>query len=148
MDKKIRNAVRTYLIKENKIVTIKYIQHDEGYYDIPGGKIEDGETSYETSIREFKEETGITITAQHYIGMNTIEYPDRIFKFSIYVVDSYLDEPKTFEENESKWMDIDALLKEKKVFPSVKIIKYLNDNMNLKIECDSNHNIIDINDQG
>ena len=58
MNKKIRKAVRTYLIKNNKVVVIRYKQHDNGYYDIPGGKIEDGETPDETSIREFKEETG------------------------------------------------------------------------------------------
>ena len=60
MDKKIRKAVRTYLIKDNKIVVINYKNHDTGYYDIPGGKIEENETPEETSIREFKEETGIT----------------------------------------------------------------------------------------
>ena len=45
MDKKIRKAVRTYLIKDNKVVVINYKQHDNGYYDIPGGKIEESETS-------------------------------------------------------------------------------------------------------
>ena len=43
MDKKIRKAVRTYLIKDNKIVVINYKNHDIGYYDIPGGKIEKNE---------------------------------------------------------------------------------------------------------
>lgn len=31
----------------------------EGYYDIPGGKFEDGEIPKQTAIREMKEETGI-----------------------------------------------------------------------------------------
>ena len=39
MDKKIRNAVRTILMENNKVVVIKYKNHDTGYYDIPGGKI-------------------------------------------------------------------------------------------------------------
>ena len=146
MDKKIRKAVRTYLIKDNKVVVIKYKQHDNGYYDIPGGKIEDGESSEETSVREFKEETGITIIKQHCIGHNTIEYPERIFEFNIYFVDDYTGEPLEFEENNSMWINIDDLYKEDKLFPSIEVIKYLKNDMNFKIECDSNHNIIKIDE--
>lgn len=44
MDKPIRKAVRCYLIKDNDVVATKYKQGiKEGYYDIPGGKIEEGE---------------------------------------------------------------------------------------------------------
>lgn len=45
MEKPIRNAVRCYVIKDNKVVVIKYKKGSkkEGYYDIPGGKIEEGE---------------------------------------------------------------------------------------------------------
>ena len=106
MDKKIRKAVRTYLIEDNRVVVINYKEHDSGYYDIPGGKIEDGETAYETSIREFKEETGITITRQHCIGHNTIEYPERIFEFDVIIVDEYSGEPIEFEENKSMWFNM------------------------------------------
>ena len=146
MNKKIRKAVRTYLIKNNKVVVIRYRQHDNGYYDIPGGKIEDGETPDETSIREFKEETGIIITKQHYIGHNTIEYPDRIFDFEIFFVDDYIGEPQEFDENDSMWINIDDLYKEDKIFPSVVAIKYLKNDMILKIECDINENIINVDE--
>ena len=142
MNKKIRKAVRTFLIKENKIVVINYKQHDSGYYDIPGGKIEDGESPEETSVREFKEETGITITRQHYIGNCIIEYPNRVFYMSIFIVDDYIGEPLEFEENYSMWINIDDLYKEDKLFPSIEMIKHLKENMNLKIECDSNHKVI------
>ena len=144
MDKKIRKAVRTYLIEDNKVVVINYKEHDSGYYDIPGGKIEDGETTYETSIREFKEETGITITRQHCIGHNTIEYPERIFEFDVFIVDEYFGEPLEFEENKSMWFNIADLYKETKLFPSIEVIKYLKDNMNIKVDCDSNNKILNI----
>ena len=144
MDKKIRKAVRTYLIEDNRVVVINYKEHDSGYYDIPGGKIEDGETAYETSIREFKEETGITITRQHCIGHNTIEYPERIFEFDVFVVDEYSGEPLEFEENKSMWFNIADLYKERKLFPSIEVIKYLKDNISIKVDCDSNNKILSI----
>lgn len=45
MDKPIRKAVRCYLIKDNKVVVTKYKESNKkaGYYEIPGGKIEEGE---------------------------------------------------------------------------------------------------------
>ena len=51
INKKIRKAVRSYLIKDNKVLVIKYnFGLNKDYIDIPGGKIEDGETPEETSI--------------------------------------------------------------------------------------------------
>lgn len=48
MDKPIRKAVRCYLIKDNKVVVTKYKESNKKarYYEIPGGKIEEGETTY------------------------------------------------------------------------------------------------------
>ena len=145
MEKKVRKAVRSYLIRDNKVVVIKYKQGIVDYYDIPGGKIEDNETSVEASIREFKEETGMEIKKQHYIGNLIIEYPERIFDLDLYIVDDYSGEPLEFEENNSMWIDINNLDKEDKVMGSARILNKLNDNIKMRIECDSNHNILSIN---
>lgn len=103
MDKSIRKAVRCYLIKDNKVVVKKYKKGNrkEGYYDIPGGKIEDGEIPKQTAIREMKEETGIDIKNLKYKGIMTIEYPDRKFVFDTFISDEYEGEPQKFEENTS-----------------------------------------------
>lgn len=43
------------------------------------------------------------------------------------------------------WINIEALLKNNKKFPSVEIIKYLeNSNIKLKIYSDDNHNTLNI----
>ena len=103
MNKPIRKAVRTYLIEENNIVAIKYKKQEaKDFYDIPGGKIEENELSFETSIREFKEETGMDIISQTYKGRVIVECPNRIFDFDIYIVEKYKGEPKEFKENSSE----------------------------------------------
>ena len=81
MDKTIRKAVRCYLIKGNKVVVTKYNEPSQkaGYYDIPGGKIEDGETPEQTVIREMVEETGLEVKNMKFKGKTIIEYPNRIF---------------------------------------------------------------------
>lgn len=144
--KKVRKAVRTFLIDDNKIVAIKYkTNKNMDYYDIPGGKIEECENSIDTSIREFKEETGIEVINQKYKGNVIIEYPNIIFNLDIYLVNNYKGNPQEFAENYSMWINIEALLKNNKKFPSVEIIKYLeNSNIKLKIYSDDNHNTLNI----
>lgn len=144
MSKKVRKAIRTFLINGNDVVAIKYkTEKNLDYYDIPGGKIEEGETSMGSSIREFKEETGIEITSQKYKGNVIIEYPNMIFDCDVYIVNEYKGELLENKENYSMWINIDKLLGEDKKIPSVEIIKYLNlENIKLKIYVDENHNIL------
>ena len=144
--KQVRKAVRTFLINDDKVIVIKYkTNKNMGYYDIPGGKIEENESAIDASIREFKEETGIEIIDQKYKGNVIVEYPNMIFDFDIYLVNDYKGNPQEFEENYSMWINIEDLLKENKKFPSVEIIKYLeNNDINLKIYSDDNHNILNI----
>lgn len=144
--KPVRKAVRTFLINDNKVIVIKYkTNKNMNYYDIPGGKIEENESAINASIREFKEETGIEIINQKYKGNVIVEYPNMIFDFDIYLVNDYKGNPQEFEENYSMWINIEDLLNENKKFPSVEIIKYLeNNDINLKIYSDDNHNILNI----
>ena len=146
--KKVRKAVRTFLIDDNEIVAIKYkTNKNMNYYDILGGKIKKGESSMDTSIREFKEETGIEVINQKYQGNVIVEYPNMIFDFDIYLVNDYKGKPQEFDENYSMWINIEDLLKKNKRFPSVEIIKYLENNdkdIKLKIYSNDNHSILNI----
>ena len=154
MDKPIRKAVRCYLIKDNEVVVTKYKKGNkkEGYYDIPGGKIEEGESPKQTAIREMKEETGIEIQNLKYKGIMTIEYPNRMFIFDTFISKEYEGEPQEFEENTSEWIDIDELLKKEKILSNIILLdKFLikgliedNCNFNLHIEVDEQENILRI----
>ncbi len=149
MDKKVRKAVRTFLINDNDVIATKYkTEKNKDYYDIPGGKIEINESSVDASVREFQEETGIDILNQKYKGNVIIEYPNMIFDFDIYIVDKFVGEPKEFDENYSMWINIDRLFNETKKFPSIEIIKYLKrKDIKLKIYSDDNHNILKIEER-
>mgnify|MGYP000491247489 FL=1 len=154
MDKPIRKAVRCYLIKDYEVVVTKYKigNKKEGYYDIPGGKIEEGESPKQTAIREMKEETGIEIQNLKYKGIMTIEYPDRLFIFDTFITKEYEGEPQEFEENTSEWIDIDELLKKEKILSNIILLdKFLikgliddNRNFNLHIKVDEQENILGI----
>lgn len=143
--KNIRKAVRTFLIKDNEVVAIKYItKNNMDFYDVPGGKIEENETSIEAAIREFKEETGMDVYNLKYIGNLIAEYPNKIFDFDIYVTNESESFPKQTEENESCWIDINKLKNEHKIFPAIQLLndiieKDIN-NFKLHYVFDENHN--------
>lgn len=154
MEKTIRKAVRCYLIKDNKVVVIRYKQGNkkEGYYDIPGGKIESGEVPKQTAIREMKEETGIDIKNLKYKGIMTIEYPNRKFIFDTFISNEYEGELQEFQENTSEWIDIEELLKKEKILSNIMIlnrffIKGLRDdnyNFSMHIIVDEQENILNV----
>ena len=155
MDKPIRKAVRCYLIKDNKVVVTKYKESNKkaGYYEIPGGKIEAGETPEQTAIREMKEETGITIENLKYKGNMTVEYPNRIFDLDAFLSVEYKGEPQEFEENTSEWIEINELLKKEKILSNIIIldrffIKGLTDEkckFKIWIQVDEKENILGVN---
>lgn len=124
MEKKERKAVRCYLIKENKVVVTKYKQGNrkEGYYDIPGGKIEQGETPKQAATREMKEETGIEVEELEYKGDMIIEYPDRRYRFDVFLAQKYEGEPQEFEENASEWIEIEKLLQQEKLLSNILLL--------------------------
>ena len=138
MEKKIRKAVRCFLIKNNKVIVTKYKQGNrkEGYYDIPGGKIEEGEIPEQTAIREMKEETGIDIKNLKHKGIMTIEYPDRKFIFDTFITSEYVGEPQEFNENTSEWIDIQELLRKEKILSNIMIL----DRFFIKGIIDDNYN--------
>lgn len=155
MDKPTRKAVRCYLIKDSEVVVIKYKKGNkkEGYYDIPGGKIEEGETPEQTAIREMKEETGIEIKNLKNKGTMTVEYPDRKFIFETFITKEYVGEPQEFEENTSEWINIQKLLQKEKILSNIMILDkffikgLLDDNyiFNMYIKVDEQENILNIN---
>ena len=155
MDKPIRKAVRCFLIKDNKVVVTKYKEGNkkEGYYEIPGGKIEERETLEQAAIREMREETGLKIRNLKYKGNMIIEYPNRIFDFDIFICNECEGKPQDFEENTSEWIEINELLKKEKILSNIMIldrffIKGLTDEkceFKMKIQVDEKENILGVN---
>lgn len=151
MEKPIRKAVRCFLIKDGKVVVIKYKTGTKvNYYDIPGGKIEDGEEIEQTAIREFFEETGMNITNPKLKGIMYVEYPDRKFLFNVFTVNEYEGHPENFDENISKWIDIKELLNQEKILSNIiilnniflKQLKSEDNKFEMHIEVDNEENIL------
>ena len=68
-----RETSRGIIFIDNKVVLLKRIRKDKNeylhYYAIPGGGIESNETKEDACIREIKEEVGLDVTIDKYLGM-------------------------------------------------------------------------------
>ncbi len=152
---KERHAVRCFLVENGKVVVTRYKEDNPkaGYYEIPGGKIEEKEYPRDTAIREFKEETGMDIKNLTYKGKMTLEYPDRRFYFDIFRTNTYEGVPQDFKENTSQWIEISELLRTKKRLAIILLLEktyssYLLDDenrINIYVKVDEDENILDIN---
>ena len=148
----IRYAVRVFAFKDDKVVCIKYKNTNKDYFDIPGGKIENGETEVQTCIREFKEETGRDIDDLKCVGKVSIIYPNKNKEFIIktYIANKVDGVPQEFEENYSYWMPISELTKNEKRFAITHLIdddliKYFeSEKLNITFTCDKDHNVINM----
>lgn len=154
MDKQVRKAVRCYVIKNSKVVAVRYKKgmKKEDYYDIPGGKIEDGETPEQAALREMKEETGLNIYNLKHKGNMIIEYPDRIYDFDVFTTNESQGVLQENEENISEWIEIEELLQKEKILSNIIILKkefikgLIDDKLqfNMHIMVDEQENILDV----
>ena len=80
-----------------------------GFWELPGGKIEDGETTEETIIRELNEELGIKVNALSLHQTMQHTYADRTVELCIYNIDQYQNTPLGIEGQQIAWASVQEL---------------------------------------
>lgn len=99
------------------------------HWDLPKGKIEKGETSYETALREVREECGVKnlkivkqLSSTHHIFFQNNECLKRTYWFEMTCNDSAKPIPQTEEGiKDAKWMSKEEVKKiANKIYPSLR----------------------------
>ncbi len=80
-------------------------KHLAGYWEFPGGKVEDGEDEREALRRELMEELAIEGTVHERLGEATHRYPAVTVRLVAYVVRIASGEPVAIEHAELRWVD-------------------------------------------
>ena len=99
-----------YLKENDKILMLKFYKKYGQVYAPPGGKLESGETPLDCILREFKEETGLTLINPKLQGMSYWKDSTEGIIF-VYVCEHYEGQ---LCENESEgkleWIPVEKLL--------------------------------------
>ncbi|MDW6017998.1 8-oxo-dGTP diphosphatase MutT [Vibrio plantisponsor] len=83
--------------------------HKGGFWEFPGGKVEEGESVEQAMTRELEEEVGIEVTEQHLFEHLEYDYPEKSLKFDFIVISNFNNEPYGKEGQEGHWVDIAKL---------------------------------------
>lgn len=122
----LRCAVYAIFIKDKQVLLCrrKNTGWMDGYYGLPQGHLDKGESLKEALVREVKEETGIAVDesditfyhVMHRTKPGSIEYVDFYFKIEYWKGEPAITEPDKCDE--MLWCDLDRL--PDNIIPTVK----------------------------
>lgn len=80
-----------------------------GWWEFPGGKIEEHESAKEALKREIQEELDIEITLGPYLSTIEYDYPDFHLSMDCYWAEIAKGTPKLLEARQARWLNKDEL---------------------------------------
>lgn len=125
--KKRINVTGAVLVKENRILAAKRGPEMSlpGYWEFPGGKIEQGETPEASLARELKEELLCDATVGEHLTTTEHEYDFGIVVLSTYFCTLNDAEPQLTEHAEIRWVaphELESLEWAPADIPAVKLL--------------------------
>lgn len=84
--------------------------HMEGFWEFPGGKIEQGESPEQCLQRELKEELGIDSVIGSFFGESCYDYGTKQVRLLCYLVEYSKGSFSLNDHDEIRWLSTDQLL--------------------------------------
>lgn len=125
-DMKTVRVVAAVIRKDDKIfATARGYGEYKGWWEFPGGKIEDGETPQEALIREIKEELDVVISVGDLIDTVEYDYPNFHLSMDCYWASIVSGKLVLKEAQEARWLAKDELSCVKWLPADLEIVKGL-----------------------
>ncbi len=83
--------------------------HKGGYWEFPGGKVEQGESAQQALSRELFEEIGIEVTVAEHFKALDYDYPEKSLSFDFFVVTEFNQQPYGKEGQVGQWVKVAQL---------------------------------------
>lgn len=109
--KKLIDVAAAVILKDNKVFAARRRKgaHLSGYWEFPGGKLEDGETPEQCLARELKEELNINVRIGPYIGESVFDYGIKIIRLIAYEVEHLSGAIELVDHDEMRWLSFNEL---------------------------------------
>jgi len=109
-----REAAGTIITKGDKVLLLRRSVKEtsrHGMWELPGGKLEEGETPEDAALTETKEESGLDVVINKKVGEHVDHNMNKVYHAYIAEPTSVDQEVKLSEEHdESQWMTIEEAL--------------------------------------
>ncbi|MBZ9687397.1 NUDIX domain-containing protein [Clostridium estertheticum] len=107
--KKIYFAVKAFILNEGNFLIMHKSRVEEDIWELPGGRMEFGESAEETLIRELLEETGLLVTPIKLLDTWNCVFDNYQITGIIYLCKIKNTELKLSDEHDNyKWVNADA----------------------------------------
>ena len=95
------------IIKENEkyFATQRGYGEFKGWWEFPGGKIENGESKEEALKREIREELATEIEIDHFITTVQFDYPEFHLIMHCFICHITAGQPQLLEAKAAKWLN-------------------------------------------
>src|SRR5579862_7852023 len=103
----IRAAVGIIKIKDKILLAERPVGKPySGYWEFPGGKIEENESGSAALKRELHEELGIEVIDAEFWFQHQYQYPDKTVHLEIFLVNKFSGEAKSKENQQLCWVSV------------------------------------------
>ena len=111
----------------NRILMQNRIKEDWKGYTLPGGHVEPGESFVDAVVREMKEETGLTISNPHLVGIKQFPIKNGRYIVLLFKSADYCGDLISSDEGKMEWIDVDKLSEVNVVEDLPELLKVMND---------------------
>ena len=102
--------------EQGRILACKRPSQDAwaGWWEFPGGKVDEGESASQAMTRELEEEIGISVNPSHLVESSTFDYDDRTVRLQIWNCGKIEpDSVSLREHDELRWLSKEELMEVK-----------------------------------